>query len=182
MTDVDTLRDYDNLCEEIRSLYHFPAQSVFTLKWIDDENDPCMLTNEAELREALRLYKLSKEAFLTLHELSELGNATCAYCQDRIWGLGQQGYKCNACKLLIHKRCTAAVDHRCGEREMLISDGITNNAFNASVSFLLSLSHQRPFISPCSTLSILHSTDLKKEGLLDIVNSYWVNGVSGLSG
>ncbi|VDM00936.1 unnamed protein product [Schistocephalus solidus] len=121
-------------------MYHFPAQSQFTLKWIDDENDPCMLTSEEELREALRLYKLSKEAFLTLHgKVYRRGakrwnkkfyhlkghnfiarrfnrNATCAYCQDRIWGLGQQGYKCNACKLLIHKRCTASVDYRCGER------------------------------------------------------------------
>nr|VZH91152.1 unnamed protein product [Spirometra erinaceieuropaei] len=194
VTDVDALPDYENLCEEIRALYHFPPQSQFTLKWIDDENDPCMLTSEAELREALRLYKLNKEAFLTLHVFPgappEPGmlcpgedckvyrrgakrwnkkfyhlkghnfiarrfnrNATCAYCQDRIWGLGQQGYKCNACKLLIHKRCTGSVDHRCGERgvvhqvvrqrpvavdangspEMLVSDGISNRAFCASM-------------------------------------------------
>lgn len=39
----------------------------------------------------------------------------CAYCGDRIWGLGQQGYKCNACKLLIHKRCAPSVDFHCGE-------------------------------------------------------------------
>ena len=31
--------------------------------------------------------------------------ANCAYCGDRIWGLGRQGFKCIRCKLLIHKKC-----------------------------------------------------------------------------
>lgn len=31
--------------------------------------------------------------------------AFCAYCHDRIWGLGRQGFKCTQCKLLIHKKC-----------------------------------------------------------------------------
>ena len=31
--------------------------------------------------------------------------AFCAYCHDRIWGLGRQGFKCIQCKLLIHKKC-----------------------------------------------------------------------------
>ncbi|XP_057335472.1 atypical protein kinase C-like [Microplitis mediator] len=29
----------------------------------------------------------------------------CALCQDRIWGLGRQGFKCIQCKLLVHKKC-----------------------------------------------------------------------------
>ena len=31
--------------------------------------------------------------------------AFCAFCGDRIWGLGRQGFKCTQCKLLIHKKC-----------------------------------------------------------------------------
>ncbi|XP_057335686.1 atypical protein kinase C isoform X2 [Microplitis mediator] len=31
--------------------------------------------------------------------------AFCALCQDRIWGLGRQGFKCIQCKLLVHKKC-----------------------------------------------------------------------------
>lgn len=31
--------------------------------------------------------------------------AFCAYCHDRIWGLGRQGFKCTQCKLLVHKKC-----------------------------------------------------------------------------
>ena len=31
--------------------------------------------------------------------------AFCAFCGDRIWGLGRQGFKCINCKMLIHKKC-----------------------------------------------------------------------------
>jgi len=31
--------------------------------------------------------------------------AYCEKCEDRIWGLGRQGYRCEACKMIVHKRC-----------------------------------------------------------------------------
>ncbi|XP_074040786.1 protein kinase C iota type isoform X2 [Leptinotarsa decemlineata] len=39
--------------------------------------------------------------------------AFCAYCKDRIWGLGRQGFKCIQCKLLVHKKCHKAVYKPC---------------------------------------------------------------------
>ncbi|KAJ8916147.1 hypothetical protein NQ315_004514 [Exocentrus adspersus] len=39
--------------------------------------------------------------------------AFCAYCNDRIWGLGRQGFKCIQCKLLVHKKCHKAVNKPC---------------------------------------------------------------------
>ncbi|XP_037951786.1 atypical protein kinase C isoform X2 [Teleopsis dalmanni] len=39
--------------------------------------------------------------------------AFCAYCQDRIWGLGRQGFKCIQCKLLVHKKCHKLVQKHC---------------------------------------------------------------------
>ncbi|XP_075169179.1 protein kinase C iota type isoform X3 [Haematobia irritans] len=39
--------------------------------------------------------------------------AFCAYCQDRIWGLGRQGFKCIQCKLLVHKKCHKLVKKPC---------------------------------------------------------------------
>ncbi|XP_012282715.1 atypical protein kinase C isoform X1 [Orussus abietinus] len=39
--------------------------------------------------------------------------AFCAYCQDRIWGLGRQGFKCIQCKLLVHKKCHKVVRKPC---------------------------------------------------------------------
>ncbi|KAK2175595.1 hypothetical protein NP493_720g01025 [Ridgeia piscesae] len=40
--------------------------------------------------------------------------AFCAFCSDRIWGLGRQGYKCINCKLLVHKRCHRLIKLTCG--------------------------------------------------------------------
>lgn len=39
--------------------------------------------------------------------------AFCAYCHDRIWGLGRQGFKCIQCKLLVHKKCHKEVNVTC---------------------------------------------------------------------
>ena len=43
-----------------------------------------------------------------------LQRASCAYCSDRIWGLGRQGYKCINCKLLVHKKCHKLIKITCG--------------------------------------------------------------------
>lgn len=40
--------------------------------------------------------------------------AFCAYCSDRIWGLGRQGYKCVDCKLHVHKKCHKRIKLTCG--------------------------------------------------------------------
>jgi len=40
--------------------------------------------------------------------------AFCAYCSDRIWGLGRQGFKCINCKLLVHKKCHKLLKLSCG--------------------------------------------------------------------
>lgn len=42
-----------------------------------------------------------------------LQGALCAYCLDRIWGLGRQGFKCLECKLMIHKKCHKFVKKPC---------------------------------------------------------------------
>lgn len=39
--------------------------------------------------------------------------AFCAYCRDRIWGLGRQGLRCIHCKLLIHKKCHKWIEKPC---------------------------------------------------------------------
>lgn len=36
-------------------------------------------------------------------------------CNDRIWGLGRQGYKCLECKIMVHKRCHKFIHLQCSE-------------------------------------------------------------------
>ena len=44
--------------------------------------------------------------------------AFCAYCGDRIWGLGRQGFKCTQCKLLIHKKCHKLIRVACDDQKV----------------------------------------------------------------
>jgi len=131
--------------EEMRDICGFSPDQELTIKWVDEEGDPCIVQSQTELDEAIRLYEVNKEAELAVHVFPGLPpdagqlchgedrsiyrrgarrwrkmykvnghifqakrfnrKASCAYCHDRIWGLGRQGFKCIQCKLLIHKKC-----------------------------------------------------------------------------
>lgn len=143
----------DTLWEEMRKICRFLNSEQFTLKWMDDEGDPCRITSQQELDEAFRLSELEKDREITIHvfpngppapglpcqgedrSIYRCGarrwrklyrvnghvfqakrfnrRAFCAYCQDRIWGLGRQGLKCTQCKLLVHKKCQKVLCKPC---------------------------------------------------------------------
>ena len=50
--------------------------------------------------------------------------ASCAYCHDRIWGLGRQGFKCIQCRLLIHKKCHKLCRVVCDARSVAAMPGM----------------------------------------------------------
>jgi len=145
ITYIDHGIGYDKLIDEMREICGFHRNYPFTVKWVDEEGDPCTVSSQIELDEAIRLYEINKEAELTVHvfpgvpaapgmqcqgedrsiyrrgarrwrKLYKVNGhifqakrfnrrAFCAFCGDRIWGLGRQGFKCTQCKLLIHKKC-----------------------------------------------------------------------------
>eukprot|EP00090_Calanus_glacialis_P000867 TRINITY_DN10616_c0_g1_i1.p1 TRINITY_DN10616_c0_g1~~TRINITY_DN10616_c0_g1_i1.p1 ORF type:complete len:599 (-),score=219.13 TRINITY_DN10616_c0_g1_i1:245-2041(-) len=145
ITYIDHSMTFPHLMEEMRDICGFSPDQELTIKWVDEEGDPCIVQSQTELDEAIRLYEVNKEAELAMHVFPGLPPAAgqlchgedrsiyrrgarrwrkmykvnghifqakrfnrkafCAYCHDRIWGLGRQGFKCIQCKLLIHKKC-----------------------------------------------------------------------------
>lgn len=49
----------------------FPLQA-FTMKWVDEENDPCTISSQLELAEAIRLYEYNRDSEILIHGKSEL--------------------------------------------------------------------------------------------------------------
>lgn len=145
---------YEDLCQEMRDICKFDMSQPFTLKWVDEEGDPCTLSSQMEMEEAIRLYELNKESEIVIHVFPNVPpapgqpcagedrnmyrrgarrwrklyrvnghlfqpkrfsrKATCAFCSDRIWGLGRQGFKCISCKVLVHKKCHKFYRVACG--------------------------------------------------------------------
>lgn len=164
---IDENITYEELCKEIRGICRFAPDQVFTMKWIDEENDPCTISCQMELNEAIRLYEVNRDSELFIHVfpnapaapgLSCIGEdksiyrrgarrwrklyringhifqakrfnrrAFCAFCHDRIWGLGRQGFKCIQCKLLVHKKCHKLLQKPCNEQMEPVDHRIGTN-------------------------------------------------------
>ena len=56
---------------EMRGICGFHHNYPFTMKWVDEEGDPCTVNSQMELDEAIRLYEVNKEAELTVHGRTE---------------------------------------------------------------------------------------------------------------
>ncbi|CAB1435280.1 unnamed protein product [Pleuronectes platessa] len=67
ITDLAPTVTFEELCEEVRTICSVAKQQPITLKWIDDEGDPCTISSQMELEEAFRIYHRTKTSGLLLH-------------------------------------------------------------------------------------------------------------------
>ena len=71
--------------------------------------------------------------------------AFCAFCEGRIWGLGRQGFKCNQCKLLVHKKCHKSVKIVCTNERI---EPVTKDEQNGDMT-------RNTFISPRDLVNVI---------------------------
>eukprot|EP00731_Ephydatia_muelleri_P014380 Em0008g100a len=65
------------------------------------EGEDAKLYQRRGARRWKKIRRINNHAFVA----KRFQAAFCFKCNDRIWGLGRQGYKCDSCKLVVHKRC-----------------------------------------------------------------------------
>ena len=56
----------------------------------------------------------------------------CSHCGDFIWGLGKQGYQCQICVCVVHKRCHEFITNKC--------PGVKDDEGTEDVSYLFRIS------------------------------------------
>ncbi|KAI4902468.1 hypothetical protein NFI96_015570 [Prochilodus magdalenae] len=67
ISDLDSGVTFSELCQEVREMCGVGTELPITLKWIDDEGDPCTISSQMELDEAFRIYNRNKFSGLLLH-------------------------------------------------------------------------------------------------------------------
>ena len=160
ITYIDHKITYPMLMTEMKDICGFAQNDELTVKWVDEEGDPCIIQSQVELDEAIRLYEVNKDAEFAVHVFPGLPpypgqlchmedrniyrkgarrwrkmykvnghifkakrfnrKAFCAFCHDRIWGLGRQGFQCIKCKLMIHKKCHKLCRLPCDTTQVVI--------------------------------------------------------------
>uniref|UniRef100_A0A8C5CBD0 protein kinase C n=1 Tax=Gadus morhua TaxID=8049 RepID=A0A8C5CBD0_GADMO len=67
ITDLAFSLTFAALSDEVRELCSVARQQPITLKWIDDEGDPCTISSQMELEEAFRIHQRTRSSGLLLH-------------------------------------------------------------------------------------------------------------------
>ncbi|KRZ39339.1 Protein kinase C-like 1B, partial [Trichinella pseudospiralis] len=63
----------------------------------------------------------------------------CAHCREFIWGIGKQGYQCQLCTVVVHKRCHELVVWKCpGVKDT----GVAVGEFKSETRFDINVPHR----------------------------------------
>ncbi|KAL6743506.1 hypothetical protein Aduo_016536 [Ancylostoma duodenale] len=79
-----------------------------------------------------KIHEVSGHKFMAelLHQPS-----FCAHCKEFIYGIGKQGYKCQNCSMVVHKRCHEQVVWKCSGNKADTSGETTQEKCEVCMQF-----------------------------------------------
>lgn len=83
----------EKFCDEMRDIFRFGEEDEFTMKWLDEEGDPCTISTQVELDEAIRLYELNRDSELVVHLFKGIPDEPGRLCDGETRNIYRRGAK-----------------------------------------------------------------------------------------
>ncbi|XP_022789559.1 protein kinase C iota type-like isoform X3 [Stylophora pistillata] len=83
----------EKFCDEMRDIFRFGEEDEFTMKWLDEEGDPCTISTQEELDEAIRLYELNRDSELVVHLFKGVPDEPGRLCDGETRNIYRRGAK-----------------------------------------------------------------------------------------